>query len=135
MSLLEQIGRDSPAPCRLTQAALGRLQRYSYPGNIRELRNILWSAAARCHDGLIDFADIDEVMPREDEGFADPHFADPVIGTGDGVNGVPLDFEQLEAGHLSRLLQRYGGNRRRVAEALGISERTVYRKLKRHNLH
>ncbi|MGE5154571.1 MAG: helix-turn-helix domain-containing protein, partial [Bdellovibrio bacteriovorus] len=40
-------------------------------------------------------------------------------------------LHQREADYISGLLQDYGGNRRRVAELLGISERTLYRKLAR----
>jgi transcriptional regulator with PAS, ATPase and Fis domain len=41
----------------------------------------------------------------------------------------------VEARHISELLQQYHDNRRQVAAALGISERTLYRKLKRYNLN
>jgi transcriptional regulator with PAS, ATPase and Fis domain len=40
-------------------------------------------------------------------------------------------LRSMEENHIKELLGRYRGNRKRVAEALGISERTIYRKLKR----
>jgi transcriptional regulator with PAS, ATPase and Fis domain len=40
----------------------------------------------------------------------------------------------MEAQHIAELLKRHRGNRRQVAAALGISERTMYRKLKRYGL-
>jgi transcriptional regulator with PAS, ATPase and Fis domain len=43
-------------------------------------------------------------------------------------------LKDLEAEHIRQLLQRYDGNRKKVAEALGISERTIYRKLKKLEL-
>ena len=43
-------------------------------------------------------------------------------------------LKNVEAQHIADLLRLYGGNRRKVAEAMGVSERTLYRKLKRHNL-
>ncbi len=40
----------------------------------------------------------------------------------------------MEAQHIADLLRNFGGNRKKVAEAMGISERTLYRKLKRYDL-
>ena len=44
-------------------------------------------------------------------------------------------LHDVEARHISELLQQYHDNRRQVASALGISERTLYRKLKRYHLN
>jgi len=46
----------------------------------------------------------------------------------------PTIPQHLEEQHIARLLREYGGNRCRVADALGISVRTLYRKLKRYGL-
>jgi transcriptional regulator with PAS, ATPase and Fis domain len=46
----------------------------------------------------------------------------------------PAFLETVEAGYLSRMLREHGGNRRRVAKALGISERTLYRRLAKYEL-
>jgi two-component system response regulator AtoC len=43
-------------------------------------------------------------------------------------------LHDVEAQHISQLLQQHNNSRRRVAEALGISERTLYRKLKKFGL-
>ena len=43
-------------------------------------------------------------------------------------------MEELEAQHIARLLEQFSNNRRKVAEALGISERTLYRKIKKYAL-
>ena len=42
-----------------------------------------------------------------------------------------ISLKSMEENHIRELLQRYRGNRKQVADALGISERTIYRKLKR----
>ena len=47
------------------------------------------------------------------------------------LTGEPT-LEAIEREYLGRLLAKYGGNRRQVAEALGVSERTAYRMLERH---
>mgnify|MGYP000988306765 CR=1 FL=1 len=48
-----------------------------------------------------------------------------------GLKTLPT-LEAIEREYLGRLLAKYGGNRRQVAEALGVSERTAYRMLERH---
>ncbi len=45
-----------------------------------------------------------------------------------------ISMEQVEAGYIAELLQIHHGHRRNVANMLGISERTLYRKLKRYGL-
>ena len=45
-----------------------------------------------------------------------------------------LTLDQIKQHYLTHLLERYEGNRRRVAEVLGVSERTAYRMLERHGL-
>ena len=47
------------------------------------------------------------------------------------IHGEPT-LDEIERHYLAELLERHQGNRRRVAEALGVSERTAYRMLERH---
>ena len=49
-------------------------------------------------------------------------------------HGGEATLEDLEAQHIAQLLHQYHGNRRQVATALGVSERTIYRKLKKLDL-
>ena len=51
-----------------------------------------------------------------------------------GAGNSASSLKDLEAEHIKQLLQRYDGNRKKVAAALGISERTIYRKLKKLEL-
>lgn len=168
-SLLGRIGRDENREYHLTDEALEFLQGYDYPGNIRELRNILQVAIAhamRSQTGEItleavqqglnmrgDFESAATPFPvraaRTDFSpipYAQPHtVADhlsqpPAAPVDPGTAGVPAGAEQpsslkaVEARHIVELLERYSGNRRQVARALGVSERTLYRKLKRYHL-
>ena len=50
------------------------------------------------------------------------------------VQGEPT-LDHIERKYLTHLLNKYEGNRKRIAEILGVSERTAYRMLDRHNLH
>ncbi len=102
--------------CRLDAAALAALHAYEFPGNVRELRNLLQRAVLTCRDGVIRAADLH--LPTVS--------APPLPGT------QPL--AEVERTHIRALLVAHAGHRNRVATALGITERTLYRKLKRYGL-
>lgn len=125
-ALLARINRDSDTHCQLSSEAMERLMHYDYPGNVRELRNILQRAVAQCagHAGT-------SIGPRELGllGGARAPVPVPVPGA-----DRPRSLRELELDALRELLVRYQGRRKPVAEALGISERTLYRKLRRHGL-
>ena len=106
--------------CQLAPDALTALQAYDFPGNVRELRNLLQHAAIHCRDGLIHAADLR--LP------ALPHTSSPV------PRAVAGSLRDAERTHLQHLLDAHHGHRARVAAALGITERTLYRKLKLHGL-
>lgn len=169
-SLLQRIGRQEDRRYHLTDDALAFLQHYDYPGNIRELRNILQVAAAHAtpgHSGKITLGAVRaglqmrsdfessvsaHKVPWSEPGFSPVPFAQPPVigrdkpgfppavpGTQAGTSAPekPLparSLQAVEARHIAEWLRSYGGNRRRVADALGVSERTLYRKLKRYHL-
>ncbi|MBU1223085.1 MAG: sigma 54-interacting transcriptional regulator [Gammaproteobacteria bacterium] len=103
--------------CRLDAAALATLQAYDFPGNVRELRNLLQRAVLTCRDGVIRAADLHL-----------PTVALPALSA-----AQPL--AEVERTHIRALLDAHAGHRNRVATALGITERTLYRKLKRYGLN
>ena len=146
-SLLEPVNLTMRRRYVLAPEALDRLKTYHYPGNIRELRNILYVAATHSSDETINAGVIDTVIgqmarnqaspkPSADESATPPAPAESPVGplqTQMNSNGSSSLID-VEARHIRELLDRYAGNRRRVAEDLGISERTLYRKLKKYNL-
>lgn len=103
---------------RLTAAAMATLERMDFPGNIRELRNVLERASL-----LADSADIGE---REIAVDLDFQSALDICPPGSEV--IPL--EELERRYLGRVLAEFPGDRQELARKLGVSERTLYRKLK-----
>src|SRR5574340_1461623 len=114
--LLKRLAGNSRRACRPDASALAALQAYDFPGNVRELRNLLQRAVLTCRDGVIRAADLQ--LPAT------------VAPVQPGMQGLA----EVERAHISTLLAAHAGHRNRVAAALGITERTLYRKLKRYNL-
>ncbi len=128
--LLLRIGATAGRAYHLEPAALGLLQALPFPGNIRELRNVLWVAAVHSDGGALSpqlIALALQVEPVVDGTLPAPPQARP-----DPLPGATL--HDLEARHVRDLLSAHQGNRRAVAAALQISERTLYRKLRRYGL-
>lgn len=98
---------------------------HDYPGNIRELRNILQKAVSLSSDGIItaEHIKLDESPPVPAAGKSRP------VAREQGQS-----MQQLEVEHIRELLLEYGGHRRKVADELGISERTLYRKLVKYDM-
>ncbi|MDF0733459.1 sigma 54-interacting transcriptional regulator [Pseudomonas entomophila] len=110
-SLLQRIaGKQSP---RIAPQALERLSLHPFPGNIRELRNMLERAWLFADDGVI----------------RSEHLLDDSVP---GAAPRGRDLNELKA--LVQALDNFKGSRRELAEQLGMSERTLYRRLKRLDL-
>jgi len=100
----------------LSPAALAALRRHDWPGNVRELRNAVTRAAIECTDGIIEAEDLG--LPEPDCDFR---------LEGDNLDG-------LERTAILRVLSQTRGHRQRAADLLGISRRTLSRKLKQYAL-
>jgi two-component system, NtrC family, response regulator len=101
----------------LTKEALTLLQRYSWRGNIRELRNVLERASI-----LADGSEIfPEHLPYE-------------IQKQDVTNANNLSLASVEKNHIQKVLQHTKGNKTRTAEYLGIGLTTLYRKIEEYHI-
>jgi len=100
----------------LSEATRASLLAYDYPGNIRELRNIIERAVL--------MADGDTLLPEH----LPPEVAGDASAGMPGVDAiVPLETAELR--YLQWALAHHDGDRKSLADQLGISERTLYRKL------
>jgi two-component system, NtrC family, response regulator AtoC len=135
-AILKRITRVGMPHYKLAPAALEKLQTYAFPGNIRELKNILLKAVSESNNGIINVANIHLSQQPDKVAVNTPHeIPIEVIRQATDVKSSPnISIAELEAEHISKLLLSYNGHRRNVADTLGISERTLYRKLKRYNL-
>ena len=93
-----------------------RLMEYDYPGNVRELENIIEQAFVLCRSGLIEL----QHLPPELRPFG-------TIGLG---QFQPTSFKAMEKCLITETLQRCHGNRGKAARELGIDPSTLYRKIK-----
>lgn len=133
--ILKRITRAGMPHCKLTQTALDKLQFYAFPGNIRELKNILMKAIAESNNEIISADNIHLAHHQNTTEANSPHeIPVDVIREAIVVKKTNASIADLEAEHIAKLLLSYNGHRRNVADTLGISERTLYRKLKRYNL-
>jgi len=139
-NLLEGINRSMRSSYHLVTDAYEQLKVYQYPGNVRELRNILFIAATHSTNREIKASLIENVIRNlpycndsETSEINQLNQAVPMTEIGKDLNSalkISTTLKSIEEEHIRDLLERHHGNRKNVAEALGISERTVYRKLK-----
>ena len=119
-SLLARVAPDRRL--QLSEPALACLKGYAYPGNVRELRNVLERAALLCDGDAITPAH----LPAEIRNPASP----PVPGAAAGAIVPTGSLKAMARSVLEARLADHRGSRKALAEELGISERTLYRRLK-----
>jgi DNA-binding NtrC family response regulator len=105
-----------------TPAAYELLAAYDWPGNIRELRNLVERMVVLSRGKLLDIKDI-PAQVREQSG-----------GAGEVRIDAELTVDEMEKRMIIQALEKTGGNRTKAAEKLGISRRTLHRKLNQYGL-
>jgi DNA-binding NtrC family response regulator len=111
----------------VNKEAMDMLLKYHWPGNIRELRNVIERAMSLTEGYKISLSDLPEhiISGSDSEGY---------------VKGLPFKpakrkwLESFEKKYFSDLLQDSNGNISRAAQKAGIDRKTIYRIMKRHNL-
>ena len=121
-TLLEKIAANlKHAQIQLADDALAALKRYSWPGNIRELRNVLERAALLSEDGTIRAGH----LHFEFAGSA-PSPAAAIAG----VDNTNLSLSEVERLYIRRIIQEEGGRIERAAQRLGVPRSSLYKKIK-----
>ena len=118
--IAEQVLADHRPGTRFSPDAMQCLRSYGWPGNVRELKSVVISTALGLEEGvrIVSLRD----LPAEVRG-------GPVQAS--SSHEVPLgDLDSMERLMIERALQRCGGDQERAADQLGISRRTLIRKLK-----
>jgi len=99
-------------PYRMVKGTMDCVLSYHWPGNIRELRNVIERSIILSENGII----TERCLPRE-----------LVMTAEKSETGITL--ESVEKEHIMKILGFFDGNRCKAAEALGISRKTLYRKM------
>ncbi len=98
----------------VSEEVMARLMEYDFPGNVRELENVIEHAFVLCRGGLIEVRHLPpEFRPEQP----------PALP-------APCNLKAMERQMILAALERHGGNRTRAARELGIHPATLYRKLK-----
>jgi DNA-binding NtrC family response regulator len=123
-AFIDELAPENNRPVRdITPAALTHLQTYDWPGNVRQLRNLLESVIVTATREVIDIQDLPEPIRQ-----AHPTASVQALVT------AGLTMEQLEKEAIRAALQQTQGNRSEASERLGISVRTLHRKIKEYGL-
>lgn len=121
---------ERPVPAVTRQAAQA-LMAYSWPGNIRELRNAIERMIVLDADGRLDVDDLpEEIVPVGTDDSPDVSLGQR--SGSDHLIGQPLD--RVERYYIEKALELCSGKRDEAASMLGIGERTLYRKIKEYDL-
>ena len=134
----EQFGRRS---LQLSADATAVLERYRWPGNVRELRNVMERAALLAIDGIVNALDLP--LGVEVGGAARPTPVASMQPVREQVRepGTPLavanafaglTLDELERRHIAGVLEQTQWHQGRAADALGISPKTLYRKIREY---
>jgi len=124
-TLIKRVDASHGHTFSINDDAMEKLVKHAFPGNVRELKNILQQAAMLSTNGIItaDLIQLDAITQPGEPGLQRRH-----------TDAANLSIRDLEAKHIADLLAKHDGHRRKVADELGISERTLYRKLDKYDL-
>jgi DNA-binding NtrC family response regulator len=132
-----EMGMKTPV---LSDAALEALQNHHFPGNVRELRNIIERALIESGGGIIEPEHLSlpsrvkatPATPAATASSAEPSLESPSPASLDAfVEGLPLNLDRAEDLLIQRALRETGGNIADAARLLGVHRTRIYRKLTR----
>jgi two-component system, NtrC family, response regulator AtoC len=126
-AFLREFSREHGKPVReIAPAALQALMQHGWPGNVRELRSELERAVVLCQNERIELLDVSPLVRGEgEEGGGTPRQI---------INQKDITVKEAEKQLIVRALQESGGNRTVAAQKIGISRRTLHRKLHAYQL-
>ena len=110
----------------LTADAVAALQRYSWPRNIRELRNALERAALLSEEGTIKPSHLQFEFPSESR---------PGLGATGGMNDTSLTLSDIERIYVQKVIQEENGQIERAAQRLGVPRSSLYKRIKAMGLN
>jgi DNA-binding NtrC family response regulator len=113
------VGREGRRVRGFTQEALETLERHTWPGNIRELRNVVERAVILARDEFVTVEDLPDELVH----------GSAISSTGSVTVSPGMDLKQAERLLIEATLEHTGDNKTRTAKMLGMSVKTLYNKL------
>ena len=126
--LVDYFLQNAPKKVEISSVALQMLVTFGWPGNIRELQNTIESAAVIAENGYIEPAQ----LPGKITGaFNNPNGTDFKVPA-----NIPLDerLREIEKSMIIEALRKTGGVQIRATELLGINQRSLWHRIKKHNI-
>ena len=121
---LSDLQQKQPKPVRTISAeALDTLYQYPFPGNVRELQNAIERAYTFCDGEVIQASH----LPERIQSFDAPAVTDPELAVEPTDDADLPSMQDLQQQHVQRVMDFTKGNKRRAAEILGVTRRTLYR--------
>ncbi|HEX3183964.1 MAG TPA: helix-turn-helix domain-containing protein, partial [Pyrinomonadaceae bacterium] len=126
-------------PPELTEDASAALRTYSWPGNVRQLKNCLERAVILSNNGRITLAELPPEVTRPVVAPIVSTVASPATGnelpaTMVAASSTPGSLREVERQQILAALEQTGWHRGKTAEILGISPSTLYRRLRDYDL-
>jgi two-component system, NtrC family, response regulator AtoC len=121
----------SPA-VKFSPEALALMERYSWPGNIRELENTVVRAVAIC-EGTVRVKD----LPERVRNYTQKHSGNgssETNGTAETAREEWVPLSEIEGRYVERVLKHTGGNKQAAARVLAVDRKTLDRMIKRHHI-
>lgn len=115
---------------KFTAEALALLERYNWPGNIRDLENAVVRAVA-VSDGIVRAKDLPERVRRYSGRSAD---AGKTNGADHSESEELVPLSEIEGRYVTRVLEHTRGNKQAAARVLGVDRKTLDRMIKRHHI-
>jgi len=110
----------------VSQEVLSILMAYDFPGNVRELENIIEHATVLCQGGLIESQHLPDYLQ--------PVHSFKETGNHKSVSSKRIKWVDMERGFILQVLRENNWNRKAAARALGIGRQTLWRRVKRLNI-
>jgi DNA-binding NtrC family response regulator len=121
--ILDKCSRSTKKKVKaVSREAMGLLKDYAFPGNVRELENILERAVAMCQDEMIQVSDLP------------PDLSELALYSYRRTGEKILSLGELEKDYIRHVLDLTGGVRTRAAEILGIDRASLWRKMKKYDM-
>jgi transcriptional regulator with PAS, ATPase and Fis domain len=131
LHFLRRMKKGEEPALRLSNDVVDALNAHAFPGNVRELENIMTRAAALCSAELITIDCLPPNVVAAANSIPGSSFRNDPVAT---LAADRPTIEELQRRYLQLILTEVGGNRRRAASVLGLNRRTIQRLIARYDL-